>query len=58
MKEIFDALRDVFEIQADAEITMEANPGTVTKENLQGHTRAMWDQPDQVLDCSRSMIRN
>lgn len=34
MKEIFDALRDVFEIQADAEITMEANPGTVTKENL------------------------
>lgn len=34
MKEIFDALRDVFEIQADAEITMEANPGTVTEENL------------------------
>ncbi len=37
MKEIFDALRDVFEIQADAEITMEANPGTVTKENLQAY---------------------
>lgn len=34
MKEVFDALRDVFEIQADAEITMEANPGTVTEENL------------------------
>ena len=34
MKEIFAALRDVFEIQADAEITMEANPGTVTEENL------------------------
>lgn len=37
MKEIFDALRDVFEIQADAEITTEANPGTVTKENLQAY---------------------
>lgn len=37
MKEVFDALRDVFEIQADAEITMEANPGTVTKENLQAY---------------------
>ena len=37
MKEIFAALRDVFEIQADAEITMEANPGTVTKENLQAY---------------------
>ena len=37
MKEIFDALQDVFEIQADAEITMEANPGTVTKENLQAY---------------------
>ncbi len=34
MKEIFAALRDVFEIQTDAEITMEANPGTVTEENL------------------------
>ena len=45
MKEIFDALRDVFEIQADAEITMEANPGTVTKEICR-HT-GMWDQPDQ-----------
>lgn len=37
MKEIFAALRDVFEIQADAEITMEANPGTVTEENLQAY---------------------
>lgn len=34
MKEIFDALRDVFDIETDAEITMEANPGTVTEENL------------------------
>ena len=34
MREIFDALRDVFDIEADAEITMEANPGTVTEENL------------------------
>lgn len=37
MKEIFAALRDVFEIQVGAEITMEANPGTVTEENLQAY---------------------
>ena len=56
MKEIFDALRDVFEIQADAEITMEANPGTVTKENLQAYRACGINRIS--LDCSRSMIRN
>ena len=56
MKEIFDALRDVFEIQADAEITMEANPGTSQKKICRhtGHVGST----GSVLDCSRSMIRN
>lgn len=37
--EIFEMLRQVFVIQSDAEITIEANPGTVTKEKL-----AAWKQ--------------
>ena len=37
--EIFKTLRQVFAIQSDAEITIEANPGTVTKEKL-----AAWKQ--------------
>lgn len=40
MQEIFDALRTVFEIDSNAEISMEANPGTVTKENLIAYRRA------------------
>lgn len=35
MKRIFEAVREIFEIRQDAEITMEANPGTVTREKLQ-----------------------
>ncbi|MGN1267464.1 MAG: radical SAM family heme chaperone HemW [Dorea sp.] len=35
MREIFDAVRDVFFVVNDAEITVEMNPGTVTKEKLQ-----------------------
>lgn len=31
---IFEALRDSFQIHSDAEITFEANPGTVTEEKL------------------------
>lgn len=34
MQRIFETLHDVFEISQDAEITIEANPGTVTKEKL------------------------
>lgn len=34
MQKIFKALHAVFEINQDAEITIEANPGTVTKEKL------------------------
>ena len=34
MQKIFKALHTVFEINQDAEITIEANPGTVTKEKL------------------------
>ncbi len=37
--EIFKTLRQVFVIQSDAEVTIEANPGTVTKEKL-----AAWKQ--------------
>jgi len=35
IQRIFVALRDTFEITEDAEITIEANPGTVTKEKLE-----------------------
>lgn len=35
IRAIFQALRSVFEITRDAEITIEANPGTVSKEKLQ-----------------------
>lgn len=34
---IFAALREVFEIEADAEITLEMNPGTVTEEKLKAY---------------------
>ncbi len=34
IKEIFSALQDSFKIEEGAEITIEANPGTVTKEKL------------------------
>ena len=34
---IFDALRCVFDISEDAEISIEANPGTVTAEKLQAY---------------------
>lgn len=34
---IFDALRSTFDIAEDAEITIEANPGTVTKEKLEAY---------------------
>lgn len=35
IKQIFTALRETFQISGDAEITIEANPGTVTKEKLE-----------------------
>ena len=34
MKEIFDAVHEVFTLTEDAEITIEMNPGTVTEEKL------------------------
>lgn len=34
MQKIMDVLREVFQISEQAEISMEANPGTVTEENL------------------------
>lgn len=37
MEEIFAAVREVFTIEEDAEITIEMNPGTVTKEKLQAY---------------------
>jgi len=37
---IFDALRNTFNIEETAEISMEANPGTVTKEKLLDYRRA------------------
>lgn len=40
MKRIFTAIREIFKIRQDAEITMEANPGTVTKEKLKAYQEA------------------
>ena len=37
---IMDTLRDCFELLPDAEITMEGNPGTLTKENLAAYRAA------------------
>lgn len=37
---IMEALRNVFEMASDAEISMEANPGTVTREKLEKYKRA------------------
>lgn len=34
VKQVFDTLYDVFKVAVDAEITIEANPGTVTEEKL------------------------
>lgn len=39
MERIFKALHEVFEIAEDAEITMEANPGTVTQEKLSAYRK-------------------
>ena len=35
IKQVMETLHDVFQIKQDAEITIEANPGTVTKEKLE-----------------------
>ena len=40
MMRIFEALRTCFEISADAEITTEANPGTVSEEKLISYKKA------------------
>ncbi len=40
MKEIFATLREVFDIAEDAEISMEANPGTVTADKLLSYKKA------------------
>lgn len=40
MLEIFDAVRDTFRIERDAEITIEMNPGTVTEEKLRAYQQA------------------
>ena len=40
MSQIFRALREVFEILPDAEITTEANPGTVSREKLNAYHEA------------------
>lgn len=39
MERIFEALHEVFEIAEDAEITVEANPGTVTQEKLSAYRK-------------------
>ena len=38
--DLFDTVRRCFSVQDDAEISLEANPGTVTLEGLQGYSRA------------------
>ncbi len=38
--EIFDALRENFHIEPEAEITLEANPGTLTEQKLADYRRA------------------
>lgn len=40
MEDIFACLRENFQIREDAEISIEANPGTVTKEKLEGYRRS------------------
>lgn len=40
MERLFGTLRQQFVFAEDAEITMEANPGTLTEENLGGYRRA------------------
>ena len=40
MEELFSVLRENFFLEPDAEISMEANPGTVTKEKLFSYRRA------------------
>ena len=40
MQRIMLAIREIFQVDADAEISMEANPGTVTKEKLLAYCEA------------------
>ena len=40
VQEIMDTLREGFELLPDAEITMEGNPGTLTKEDLSAYRQA------------------
>ena len=37
MKQVMETLHDMFQIKQDAEITIEANPGTVTREKLESY---------------------
>lgn len=40
MRELFEELRTSFRLEEDAEVSMEANPGTVTREKLTQYRRA------------------
>ena len=40
LQQILDTVRKYFVVEADAEITMESNPGTLTKEKLAAYRRA------------------
>ena len=40
VQEIMDTLRECFDILPDAEVTMEGNPGTLTKENICAYRQA------------------
>lgn len=40
MERMMDTLRACFDLAADAEVTMEGNPGTLTRENLDAYRKA------------------
>ena len=40
MTEIFEAVREIFTVSEDAEITVEMNPGTVTREKLKAYKKS------------------
>ena len=56
MERIFEALHEVFEIAEDAEITVEANPGTVTQEKLSAYRNLV--SIVSVLVYSRQTMEN
>ena len=56
MERMMDTLRACFDLAADAEVTMEGNPGTLTRKNLDAYRKAVqFYFPGADIQCSMTV---